>query len=696
VDKAIDYATRAGERATSLTAYEDAAAHFESALQALDVKDSPDERQRCELLLAIGEAQNRAGDRDRAKANFLRAVDVARKLSDSDRFAGAALGYAGEWGAWGAAADKVVLGLLEEALDTLGQADSVLRAMLLSRLATEFWFSGERERAESVSEEGVGVARRVGDQTGLADALWIRSVSTWGPDNRDERLATGDEIVRLTEDTGDRRALQGIYLRMYAYLEYGHVEAAYDEVEAYGRLADEMRQPQWMAWTMVARAMRALMEGRLEEGERLSEDARAIAQRSQDPLTIQQLDMQITYLRWEQGRFQEAEVLELDLAEQTAAFVGSRALLARLYCETGREAEAQAEFELLAVSDFSDLPRDNNWLDVMTVLCEVGAFLGDTPRAATLYKLFLPYAGRNVVQAAWAVCRGSASRYLGLLAATIERWEDAARHFEDALEMNATMGARPWVAWTQHDYADMLLRRDEMGDREKALELVTEALDAAQEMGMKRLVEKALALKLQTQGIDTSDVQSSIDAVAAVVQSEHPDMRQHAAPDGTVTILFSDIEGSTEMTERLGDRRWMEVLHEHNAIIRRQVAECGGFEVKAEGDGFMLAFQSARTALGCAAEMQRALADRNDGAEEPIKVRIGLHTGEAIKEGEDFFGKHVILAARIAGQASGGEILVSSLLKELTESAGDVEFGEGREVELKGLVGTHRVYEVAW
>jgi len=84
---------------------------------------------------------------------------------------------------------------------------------------------------------------------------------------------------------------------------------------------------------------------------------------------------------------------------------------------------------------------------------------------------------------------------------------------------------------------------------------------------------------------------------------------------------------------------------------------------------------------------------------EPIRVRIGLHTGEAIKEGDaggraDFFGKNVILAARIAGQAKGGEILVSSLLKELTESGGDIRFGDGREVELKGLSGSHRVFPV--
>jgi len=147
------------------------------------------------------------------------------------------------------------------------------------------------------------------------------------------------------------------------------------------------------------------------------------------------------------------------------------------------------------------------------------------------------------------------------------------------------------------------------------------------------------------------------------------------------------------MMERLGDQKWMEVLREHNKIVRRNVKAHGGFEVKSEGDGFMLAFQSARKALQCAIETQRAFAET---AEPPIRVRIGLHTGEVIREGEDFFGKHVNLAARIAGQASGGEILVSSLLKELTESGGDIPFGEEREVELKGLSGSHRVYEVVW
>jgi class 3 adenylate cyclase len=200
----------------------------------------------------------------------------------------------------------------------------------------------------------------------------------------------------------------------------------------------------------------------------------------------------------------------------------------------------------------------------------------------------------------------------------------------------------------------------------------------------------------EAQGIGPMDIQTSIDSVASAVYVDKPDLRPQAAPDGTATILFSDIEGSTERTEALGDQRWMEVLREHNAIVREQLQKHGGFEVKSEGDGFMLAFQSARRGIECAVDIQRALAQRNESAEQPIRVRMGLHTGEVIKEGEDFFGRHVNLAARVAGQAAGGEILVSSLLKDLTESGGDIVFGNGREVVLKGLSDPQRVFAVAW
>ena len=190
---------------------------------------------------------------------------------------------------------------------------------------------------------------------------------------------------------------------------------------------------------------------------------------------------------------------------------------------------------------------------------------------------------------------------------------------------------------------------------------------------------------------------STIDNVAASVVMERPNLQAHAAPDGTVSILFSDIENSTIMTERLGDIRAQQLLHEHNDLIRKQVAEQKGFEVKSMGDGFMVAFSSARRALLCAIGIQRAFADYSaQHPDQPIRVRIGLHMGEAISEGGDFFGKTVITAARIGAKANAGEILVSSVFKAVTESAGDLKFDDGFDVELKGLSGSYHVYRAEW
>jgi eukaryotic-like serine/threonine-protein kinase len=188
---------------------------------------------------------------------------------------------------------------------------------------------------------------------------------------------------------------------------------------------------------------------------------------------------------------------------------------------------------------------------------------------------------------------------------------------------------------------------------------------------------------------------TSVDEIASTVGSERPSMRPAAAPDGTVTMLFTDIEGSTAMNDRLGDVRWLELLRAHHALVRDEVHRHGGFEVKSQGDGFMVAFPSARRAVDCARAIQRAVeAQLGDHPDGPIRLRIGLHTGEAIKEEADFYGKNVALAARIADQARGGEVLASSVVKQLTESAGDIRFEDEREVELAGLSGPHTLYRV--
>jgi class 3 adenylate cyclase len=188
---------------------------------------------------------------------------------------------------------------------------------------------------------------------------------------------------------------------------------------------------------------------------------------------------------------------------------------------------------------------------------------------------------------------------------------------------------------------------------------------------------------------------TNLEAVTEAVGRERVDLEGRVALDGTVTLLFTDIEGSTPMAEQLGDLRWLALLREHNAIVRDQIAKYGGFEVKTIGDAFMIAFGSARRAVLCAVGIQQGVSRYSAARpEHPVRVRIGLHAGEPVREGNDFHGRSVIFASRIAGEAAGGEILASALLHELTESAGDIRFEAGREVTLKGLAGTRRVYPV--
>jgi class 3 adenylate cyclase len=187
---------------------------------------------------------------------------------------------------------------------------------------------------------------------------------------------------------------------------------------------------------------------------------------------------------------------------------------------------------------------------------------------------------------------------------------------------------------------------------------------------------------------------ASIDIVAAAVKADRPDLRSQTAADGTVTILFSDIERYTEMTERLGDTRSQEVLRAHNAILRREVVIHGGNEVKSAGDGFMLAFADVEDALACAVAIQRAMAASDVGGER-IRVRMGLHTGTVIREDDDFFGRTVIVAARVAALARGGEVLATEEVRAATK-ADDGTWGPGRETALKGLAGTHRVFAARW
>jgi adenylate cyclase len=186
-------------------------------------------------------------------------------------------------------------------------------------------------------------------------------------------------------------------------------------------------------------------------------------------------------------------------------------------------------------------------------------------------------------------------------------------------------------------------------------------------------------------------VRSSIEELADWAEVERPDLAR-LTRDGNVVILFSDIEESTALNERMGDRAWVRLLERHDKLVRKLVDDHSGHVVKSQGDGFMVAFAHPEQAVGCSVAVQRALASQaRRMSPNTIRVRIGIHMGKSVRRGDDLFGRNVAMAARVAAQADGGEVLISEPVRE---AVGDVEVGPPREVELKGFGGTHRLYPV--
>ena len=189
-----------------------------------------------------------------------------------------------------------------------------------------------------------------------------------------------------------------------------------------------------------------------------------------------------------------------------------------------------------------------------------------------------------------------------------------------------------------------------------------------------------------------------MEAVASAIDeflSEGEEAAGGAAPSGLVTIFFTDIEGSTTLTQRLGDAKAQEVLRTHNRVVRDALKTHSGSEIKHTGDGIMASFSSATRGLECAIAMQRAFAEHNETAEEPIRVRVGLNAGEPIAEEEDLFGTAVILAARIAAKAEGGEIVASDVVRQLVAGKGFL-FSDRGDVALRGFEDPVRLYDVRW
>ena len=501
VAKAVDYARRAGDRALDQLAHDEAAAYYRSALGLLDAAGSPDEDPgRLAMLISLGEAQARAGDPG-FRDTLVEAARLARVRGDADALAQAALAnargglsIAGPVGV----VDTERIEALEVALATLPAGDSPNRARLLAALGQALLYSGDRERRIQLSQEATEMARRLGNPATLAHVLLERFFTIVGPSTLQMRLEDSAELLSLAEGLGDpTMTAQALIIHVRNNAEASRFEAADRHLEAAERLVADLGRPTLRWFVANSRAVRAQLAGDLVEAERVARANLELAE------ATGQSDARAFYaghyflLRFEQGRLAELESQIVEATGEVGYQAGKhplfQAYLALLLCETGRAEEARALYEPVAGTGFAGLPVDNAWMLGMGAWVLVSLHLGDRRGVSALYELLAPFGDQFMF--AYGGGWGAVAHFLGLLATTLDRFDEAEDHFATAVRTHERIPAPIWLARTHCEWAAMLLRRGSPGDTERANVLLDQALATARELGLTRLEQRVLEVQ---------------------------------------------------------------------------------------------------------------------------------------------------------------------------------------------------------
>ncbi|MGZ4294258.1 MAG: ATP-binding protein, partial [Solirubrobacteraceae bacterium] len=489
-ERAIRYGLQAGEQATAMLANEEAAAHYARALEVLDRSDPEALRRRCDLLLELGEAQVRSGERPLAWATFREAAALAAQLGDKGSLARAAIGASRRYVQPPGVIDEELIAMIEQAAEMTADERTVTRVRLLSRLCGALYFSDRRHQMEALSIEASEIAAELDEPQAIALAAAARRRAYWGPGNVERRLADSTLLLRAAREATDLElTLQGHAWLVVDLLEHGDRKGVEVQIEAFSAGAESLRQPLYLWNAAVWQAMLALLDGRLEEAEQLAAAAMSSGIRSEGVTAPQYFAVQVLYLRREQARMGELEDAVREALGTNADRAAWRAGLALLLHETGRTEEARSEFELLARDGFGWIPRDGDWMVVSALAADLAHALDDAPRAALLYDLLTPFADTNVVIGLGAVCLGATSRYLGRLALTLGRRADAVAHLRHAVAANASLQATVELAHARVDLAWAL------GAGREAVEMLEAAEAAAAELRLPAVARRAAVVR---------------------------------------------------------------------------------------------------------------------------------------------------------------------------------------------------------
>jgi len=503
--KAIVFARQAGDWALAGLAFERAAEYYEQALSVLVHRDRDAELLRCDLLIALGDAQRRAGD-FRYRHTVSQAVQIARSLGDARRFALSALGSARPEHPFANAnlVDQSLIQLYNEAITALdGEHENVLSAKLSFHLAGEMLYTPQRERRKELSQQAVAMARHCGDRAVLAQALHIYASAINDPTTLSERLVlTAEQNLLADELVSLETRWAAAYQRMGALLESGDIAGTEQMLLRLKELSSKLRQPFFSWATEHALAMMSVMSGESDAEQKVLA-AYQVGMAGGQPEASQPYIGQLSVIRRDQGR--HAELIEplRGLADSLPHLPVWRVILAGLYCETDQLDEARAQIDALATGDLM-ISLDWTWASVVMSLAQVCADLADQKLAALYYPQLQSVAGQVGVTGIGLVCYGSLALPCGQLAACLNLWREAEQYFIEATAMNTRIGARPYLVRTRRAYANMLLDRNAPDDRTRAIELIGEGWSDATHLGMRREIDRLDRLRRRACGPDAA------------------------------------------------------------------------------------------------------------------------------------------------------------------------------------------------
>ncbi len=565
---------------------------------------------------------------------------------------------------------------LVTALDKLSD-DADLRAHALAKLAEIYWAQGEWGRATEVGHAALEASQACGSAVGLVRAhiaLGLSALIQLELPRSLERFEAGRSAAqaardpRLLAEASMRQPLLRFWL--------GRAQEAETSARDALGLAHAINDPVMQVLPLAAQACLAVTRGEIDDADELVYQI----------LLIQRL----TGYTWVSGMFLpalatlqsqrgEVQAARRTLAAASESWDGSWRLpqVARWFFDlyvagrsgdldgVRRELEAHPKRTALVSAPFLG---PASWA---AALVELGDALDEPELArapADALRSALERGQRFTAGLLFHVPRvlGMAERLLGRRAAAVER-------LRDAVEETAATGA-----WVEHALALRELARALVDggpeERQRALPIARAARDALAGLGLEAELPAAERVLVEL---------GAEDPTAAA--------RDSGAP---LTIVYTDVEGSTPLVEQLGDARALELLQEHDRIVREELAAWGGWEVDQEGDSFFAAFERVEDGVRCAKGIQRALARMPLGG--TIRVRIGVHVGEVLREGGRLFGLNVIVASRIAAAAEAGEILVSAAVRDALGPATNLRFGPRRTAELKGLSRSYSLLPLTW